>query len=137
MQSNVTPKAIAYPPKPPLLASPPVPKHSPTNPVRRQLTQKELEDKRSKNQCFYCDQRYVTGHKCSGQLYALEVVVNDMEGVDIVKDMPIEVMEDEEFVDCSQNMEERPQISLNALSGVNAYKTMRIRGYLGKGFCTV
>ncbi|GJX89120.1 reverse transcriptase [Tanacetum coccineum] len=48
------------------------------------------------------------------------------------KYMPIEVMEDEEFVDCSQNMEERPQISLNALSGVNAYKTMRIRGYLGK-----
>ncbi|GKB06131.1 hypothetical protein Tco_0834364 [Tanacetum coccineum] len=108
MQSNVTPKAIAYPPKPPLLASPPVPKHSPTNPVRRQLTQKELEDKRSKNQCFYCDQRYVTGHKCSGQLYALEVMVNDMEGENIDIVMLVDVVEEEEFVDCSQTIEERP-----------------------------
>ncbi|GJU88044.1 reverse transcriptase [Tanacetum coccineum] len=36
-------------------------------PFRKQLTQKELEEKSAKNQCFYCDQRYSLGHKCSGQ----------------------------------------------------------------------
>ncbi|GJR90562.1 reverse transcriptase [Tanacetum coccineum] len=39
------------------------------------LTHKELEEKGQKNQCFYCDQKYSTGHKCSRKLYSLEVVV--------------------------------------------------------------
>ncbi|GKD42641.1 hypothetical protein Tco_1267286 [Tanacetum coccineum] len=43
-------------------------------PYRKQLTQKELDEKRSKNQCFYCDKKYVPGHKCSGKLYSLEIV---------------------------------------------------------------
>ncbi|GKF58084.1 hypothetical protein Tco_0171621, partial [Tanacetum coccineum] len=38
------------------------------------LTQKELEDKRAKGQCFYCDQKYEPGHKCSGQLHSIEVI---------------------------------------------------------------
>ncbi|GKD70607.1 putative mitochondrial protein [Tanacetum coccineum] len=73
-------RTATYPPKPPLLALPPAPRPGSSNRVRRQLTQKELEDKRAKNQCFYCDQRYVPSHKCSGQLYALEVVTNVLEG---------------------------------------------------------
>ncbi|GJV72576.1 hypothetical protein Tco_1492571 [Tanacetum coccineum] len=43
-------------------------------PFRKQLTQKELEEKRAKNQCFYYDQRYSPGHKCSGHVYSLEVI---------------------------------------------------------------
>ncbi|GJV25163.1 UDP-glycosyltransferase 83A1-like protein [Tanacetum coccineum] len=43
-------------------------------PQRKQLTQKELDDKRAKNQCFYYDQRYVPRHKCSGRLFSLEMV---------------------------------------------------------------
>ncbi|GKD31650.1 gypsy/ty3 retroelement polyprotein [Tanacetum coccineum] len=35
---------------------------------RKQLTQKEIADKRAKNLCFYCDEKFVPGHKCSGQL---------------------------------------------------------------------
>ncbi|GKE44832.1 hypothetical protein Tco_1472116 [Tanacetum coccineum] len=38
------------------------------------LTQKELEDKRTKGQCFYYDQKYTPGHKCSGQLHCIEVI---------------------------------------------------------------
>ncbi|GJU22229.1 retrotransposable element Tf2 [Tanacetum coccineum] len=34
---------------------------------RKQLTQKEIADKRAKNLCFYCDEKFVPGHKCSGQ----------------------------------------------------------------------
>ncbi|GJY04066.1 hypothetical protein Tco_0370006 [Tanacetum coccineum] len=45
----------------------------PNRPFRR-LTQKEIEDKRAKHLCFYCDQKYTPGHKCSGQMFSLEVV---------------------------------------------------------------
>ncbi|GJU99893.1 reverse transcriptase [Tanacetum coccineum] len=41
---------------------------------RKQLTQKEYQEKRDNNQCFYCGKRYTPGHKCSGQMYALEVL---------------------------------------------------------------
>ncbi|GJU15633.1 reverse transcriptase [Tanacetum coccineum] len=49
---------------------------SKNSPFRKQLTQKELEDKRAKGLCFYCDQKYAPGHKCSGQVYCLEVIVD-------------------------------------------------------------
>ncbi|GJW51736.1 retrotransposon-related protein [Tanacetum coccineum] len=135
-QSNMGPKTTTYPPKPPLLALLSAPKVGSANPMRKQLTQKELEEKRAKNQCFYCDQRYVPGHKCNGQLYSLEVVANMAESDDSMLDLSANVIEDireeEEFLECSQTIEENPQISLNALTGVNAYKTMRIKGYKSK-----
>ncbi|GJW71026.1 putative mitochondrial protein [Tanacetum coccineum] len=38
---------------------------------RKQLTEKEIADKRAKNLCFYCDEKFVPGHKCSGQLESI------------------------------------------------------------------
>ncbi|GKE44017.1 retrovirus-related pol polyprotein from transposon 297 family protein [Tanacetum coccineum] len=55
--------------------TPPRPKPIYNNaPYKKQLTQKELDEKRAKNQCFYCDQKYVSGHKCSGRLFSLDIV---------------------------------------------------------------
>ncbi|GJV99608.1 hypothetical protein Tco_1554860 [Tanacetum coccineum] len=45
---------------------------------RKQLTQKELEEKRAENQCIYYDQKYIPSHKCSGQVYSLEVLGDSM-----------------------------------------------------------
>ncbi|GJU46257.1 retrotransposable element Tf2 [Tanacetum coccineum] len=56
----------------PLLALPAT--KQPLNTGRKQLSKKEYEEKRAKNQCFYCDQKYVPGHKCSGQMFVLEVL---------------------------------------------------------------
>lgn len=53
---------------------------------RKQLTQKEYEEKRAKNLCFYSNQRYIVGHKCSGQLYVLEV---------LDEEIPLEVIQDD------------------------------------------
>ncbi|GJV30347.1 hypothetical protein Tco_1386795 [Tanacetum coccineum] len=53
----------------------------PNRPFRR-LTQREMEDKRAKQLCFYCDQKYTPGHKCSGQMYSLEVFGCDEELVE-------------------------------------------------------
>ncbi|GKD26274.1 hypothetical protein Tco_1232488 [Tanacetum coccineum] len=61
----------------PLLALP-APKHT-VKSGRKQLSKQEYEEKRAKNQCFYCDQKYVPGHKCSGQMFVLEVLVEDEE----------------------------------------------------------
>ncbi|GKA81036.1 gag-pol polyprotein [Tanacetum coccineum] len=92
------------------------------------LTQRELEDKRAKGQCFYCDQKYAPGHKCSGQLHSIEVIAegdldNYIDG------------NDETYEDCVGDMvgvTDNPQITLNALSGLNSYQTMRVRGRVGK-----
>nr|GEU29625.1 hypothetical protein [Tanacetum cinerariifolium] len=64
-----------------------------TNPPRKQLSQKEYEEKISKNLCFYCDKKYVPGHKCEGQLFTL-VVLSDQEEQEV------------EFVDAYENLDE-------------------------------
>ena len=28
---------------------------------------------RAKNLCFYCDKKYLSGHKCEGQMFTLEI----------------------------------------------------------------
>ncbi|PWA54357.1 hypothetical protein CTI12_AA397460 [Artemisia annua] len=43
--------------------------------LKRQLSQKKFEDRRARDMCFYCDEKYVPGHKCKGQVFSLEVVV--------------------------------------------------------------
>ncbi|GJT52264.1 retrotransposon-related protein [Tanacetum coccineum] len=113
-----------------------------TTSVRKQLTHKELDDKRSKNQCFYCDQKYVPGHKCSGRLYSLEIIEGNSdkgenldeqfdEGVFGSEDNAVENVS-EDLHDCALEPDTvtQPQISLNAISGVNTFQTMRIKGQI-------
>ncbi|GKA83144.1 reverse transcriptase [Tanacetum coccineum] len=109
----------------------------PNTPFRKQLTQKELEEKRAKNQCFYYDQRYSPGHKCSGHVYSLEVIGENEEYEEGVIEQLVESIEEEENVEiCNvvfdNSSQDTPRISLNALSGVNSFQTMRVRGMVGK-----
>nr|GEX41774.1 hypothetical protein [Tanacetum cinerariifolium] len=48
-------------------------------PIGKRLSQKEIKEKGAKNLCFYCDQRYVHGHKCVTQVYLLEVFDDEKE----------------------------------------------------------
>nr|GFA28851.1 hypothetical protein [Tanacetum cinerariifolium] len=92
------------------------------------LTQRELEDKRAKGQCFYCEKNYAPGHKCSGQLHYIEVICGD--NFDSYIDC-----DDETYHDCVGDMvrvTDSPQITLNALSGLNSYQTIRVRSRVGK-----
>ncbi|GJV55960.1 retrotransposon-related protein [Tanacetum coccineum] len=92
---------------------------------RKQLTQKEYQEKRAHNLCFYCDQKYTPGHKCSGQMYSLEVLAMDNdESLDSDMECLGEVNVEE--------IPEVPQISLNAMNGVQNYRTMRVKGTVGK-----
>lgn len=42
---------------------------------RRTSSPEEMNEKRAKGLCFFCDEKYVIGHKCrnSRQLYILEL----------------------------------------------------------------
>ncbi|GKB25466.1 reverse transcriptase [Tanacetum coccineum] len=90
-------------------------------PLRKQLTQKEYEDKRAKNLCFYCDKKFVPGHKCEGQLYSLVVLGENEE-------MEKEFVDAEDSLEGNGSEEVQPQISLNALHGMSSFQTLRVVG---------
>nr|GEV05791.1 hypothetical protein [Tanacetum cinerariifolium] len=109
--ANGTTNKLAFLPKP----------NTPTpGSVRKQLTQKEYEEKRSKNLCFYCDQKYIHGHKCSGQLYSLLALADNDE-------------EKEEFLDADESLVDtlnegvQAHIYLNALSANNSKVEPRLQ----------
>nr|GEW87856.1 hypothetical protein [Tanacetum cinerariifolium] len=67
-------------------------------------------------------------HKCSGQLHSIEVICGDDFDNYIDGD-------DETYQDCVGDMvgvTDSSQITLNSLSGLNSYQTMRVRGRVGK-----
>nr|GEU70217.1 PsbP domain-containing protein 3, chloroplastic isoform X1 [Tanacetum cinerariifolium] len=112
------------------LALPCTPFNKTTNtmntPPKKQLSQKEYEEKRSKNLCFYCDQKYVPRHKCSEQLFSLEV---------LAEEESTHVEEEVETPTAEESVEEQvvyPHISLNALAGINTFHIMRIKVHVGK-----
>ncbi|GJS30573.1 reverse transcriptase [Tanacetum coccineum] len=70
--------------------------------------------------------QYSPGHKCSGQMYCLEVAgcKEEIEDEDCVDSELDKVVVREEEV--------MPQVSLNAMNGVNSHQTIRIKGHVGK-----
>ena len=84
----------------------------------------DFDERRAKGLCFWCDEKFVAGHKCSKkQLYVVEVNAE-------------EVME-EEIIEEGQEGEEdlgevHPHISVHAISGMasQGYKTMRVTIYV-------
>nr|GEV00451.1 hypothetical protein [Tanacetum cinerariifolium] len=101
----------------------------PNKPFKK-LTQQELEEKRDKPLCFYCDQKYVPGHKCSGQLYSLEVI-GEIQGMEEDEDMQL-IEEGVMSTFTTSLIDKPPLIPLNALSGENSYRIMRVKAYARK-----
>ncbi|XP_022041343.1 uncharacterized protein LOC110943921 [Helianthus annuus] len=90
--------------------------------VPKKVTNKYMDDKRVKGECFYCNEKYVAGHSrvCKGkkQLFLVEVD-------EYPKDEELEGLEEESSVQGD------PQISLNALMGIPSYSTMQVVGTVG------
>ncbi|PKI69639.1 hypothetical protein CRG98_009994, partial [Punica granatum] len=91
---------------------------SPYNRPHKTLTHKELEEKRANNLCFWCDEKFVPGYRCSRrQAFIIEV----------------EAVEGEHEVEVEEEQEETaPLISLHALLGTRSFQTMRVVGTTGK-----
>ncbi|GJX09585.1 immune-associated nucleotide-binding protein 9 [Tanacetum coccineum] len=118
--------------KPPLLPLPsansisnPNPTTILKSPVRKHLTQKECKEKRAKNLCFYCNKKFVHGHKYEGQVFALVVLH--------MKELEVEFEDAQEELDELEN-EELPQISLNAFKGASSFQTMRVVGIIANKY---
>jgi len=76
------------------------------------LSNKKIEKRRAMTLCFFCEKKYFPRHKCSAQVYRLEVS-NDKEGEKEETDGEIEVE--------TSMSEETLQLSLSALNGISAY----------------
>ncbi|KAK8951688.1 hypothetical protein KSP39_PZI004152 [Platanthera zijinensis] len=118
------------------------PSNPPAQPQGRRpqprLTPKEIDDKRSKGLCFWCDSKFVPGHRCldKQQSYALELIPAEEDShLDEDGELDIALEEGENF-----NMEVEgatggtvPQVSFHALTGLTHFHTMRvIASYQGK-----
>nr|GEX09355.1 hypothetical protein [Tanacetum cinerariifolium] len=108
-------------------------------PPRKQLSQKKLAEKRAKNLCFYCDQKYMTGHKYSGQMYALKVSPYKEENEFI--EYEVEQIRYDDFTkrrhellmsECYPHDHNNLHIFLKALSVIPTFNIMRIKRSVSK-----
>jgi len=96
----------------------------PATPIRR-ITGQEAKERREKGLCFYCDERYVPGHRCSWpQMFMMVDVQQKEEG----EDLDMEIVEPEEDI---------PEISFHALVGTNHPQTFRVIGKAGNTQVTI
>lgn len=75
-----------------------------------------MSEKKHKGLCFFCDEKFVPGHKCSTnkKIYLLEVDEDTKEdGVE-----EVEEQESMKGLNC--------EIYVHALNGVNGFSTLRI-----------
>lgn len=49
---------------------------SQTKPFKR-LADKEFSEKKARNECFKCDEKYFKGHQCKNQFHQIELVIED------------------------------------------------------------
>lgn len=92
--------------------------------TNRRWSQAEYQDRRARNQCFFCDELYRPGHTCRrGQALFIEVtpqqeemVVEEAICADTVDDIPP-----------IENTDE-PLIRINVLSGDTTVETMQLKG---------
>ncbi|KAJ7960281.1 Ty3/gypsy retrotransposon protein [Quillaja saponaria] len=99
-----------------------------SNPYKptRTMTQKEMDERRMKGMCYWCEEKYVPGHKCKRpQLY--KIILEAKEELDIgYDDNVISTINIEEITeDVVPKADETPVISLHAFWGLEEYKTMK------------
>lgn len=83
-----------------------------------------MAERREKGLCFYCDQKFSTGHHCKGCFLLVEEGDNEPPGEDLgqLLESP-----DDSAMDLLQHIKAQPaQLTLNALSGVQAAETLRV-----------
>jgi len=99
----------------------------------RVISAAERANKIAKGLCYFCDQPYGQGHWCTTtrpQLFLVEVPMGyEAKAVDDTEPTLTELEGKAlEF----ELVETEPCISLQAISGVQGFQTMRVTGYVGK-----
>ncbi|XP_074265326.1 uncharacterized protein LOC141587757 [Silene latifolia] len=90
--------------------------------TRQRLTPEFIAERRAKNLCFFCPEKFVAGHKCPAQLHCIEVVT-------VTEDETVGESEVSELWQQESSGDELPPlISLNAITGNAAFQTMKVTG---------
>nr|TKS12805.1 hypothetical protein D5086_0000060320 [Populus alba] len=95
-----------------------------SNPSRptKFIKNQEFEDRRLKGLCFWCDDKFVPGHRCRNKkVYSLSVLEEE-EGSP----------EEEIIEEAASSREVTPHISLDALEGTVGLNTMKVNGKMDK-----
>ncbi|KAH0774412.1 hypothetical protein KY290_011549 [Solanum tuberosum] len=103
---------------------------------RRTLSAKEMNEKRSKGLCYFCNEKYILGHKCktSKQLHLLEIDETGefQEGECLMEEYERQIHEEgsnqTELVQPAEHME----IFMHALNGSLGYRTLKVTSYHSK-----
>lgn len=92
-----------------------------TQQLRKFLSNEEMSDRRAKGLCYYCDEKFSPEHYLKHKKTQLFMI-------------DLEESENQYEAECEEEMEsgDIAQISLNAVSGVTDYTTMRVIGVHGK-----
>lgn len=108
-----------------VLGPAPAPRGGQTSPMPfRRISSQEAKDRRERGLCFYCDDKFVPGHRCQRpQLFMIE-------------DLAEEDNTHEEEKPLAQE-DSIPEISLHAIAGTNHPQTIRLIGKMGNKEITV
>ncbi|GJS40401.1 transposable element [Tanacetum coccineum] len=102
------------------------PSQNKSTPIK-QLSQREYDEKRRNNQCFFCNEKYVPGHKCTtNKLYILlcpEVQEESLDG-----DTSTDLEQHETTNENSDNV----AVSIHALLGSYGLHTLQVHGIIKK-----
>lgn len=121
------PPAIKYPPNTnPPQRKPLPPVNNSQKPRKPPISSAEYKERRMKNLCFWCDEKFSPTHKCNGRrLYSLEICPEEEEEKDEFQEALEELSQEEMCVpEGSQN------ICMYALNGMPVYNTLKLQGMI-------
>lgn len=115
---------------PPLLQTPPTrPMHpNQKNPNIKQISAAEIQLRRDKGLCYWCDEKFSTAHKCPNKQIMM-LLFDDTENSEDSESGVVPPDKGEASVE-SEHTEHH--LSLNALNGSTSVGTLRFQGQIGK-----
>lgn len=93
----------------------------------KRLKEKELQEKKAKELCFRCDDKWAIGHRCRRkELSVILVEEEDEDTTDETRSKPPQSPIHEQ----TQEVNLHPEVSLNSVIGISNPKTMKLKGWL-------
>ncbi|KAL0421386.1 UNVERIFIED_CONTAM: hypothetical protein Slati_3161500 [Sesamum latifolium] len=101
----------------------------------KRLSTQEIDEKRSKGPCYWCDEKYTAEHQCKRrrQLYLMEVIEGEEEVESLVIDEPVLEVEECDKGEKTINY----QFSMNAMVRIHNYNTIRVTGSSKEKFVNI
>jgi len=93
---------------------------------RKPVQDRDISERRAKGLCFWCDEKFTPGHKCSKRLYNLEIQIEDSSDSPFAE--PVNLMDMDHLPEVELAEEEEPLISIHALTGETAFQTLKVKG---------